>query len=765
MVQSSTKSDSTWPRQPFVGIALAAVGGILAAEWLPRDERVIWCAVPLALWALLRRASLPVYLCAAIVFYQLHFLRDTAGPGRELARLVGNERQAFAARGVVASEPSVSARGMASFRFRLTAREREGQWLATHATILARSPGDVRYGDALQLFGVLQPVDGPRNPGEFDMRGYLRRRDVHHQLIVRYPENGRILGRDRGHPILRAAQASRRWMQATLGRGIEDSPEVHGLISAMVLGVRDDTADEVEEQFQQTGTIHLFSVSGLHVGIIAYLLWTVARLLRLPRRLTIALIIPALFFYAAITGLNTASVRAALMAAFLLGGYLFDRPIRPLNSVAAAGFVILAFDTNQLFGTGFQLSFAVVIALILLAEPFYQFFLRWGAPDEFLPHRLLHPMQRGWQRVWRWIARGASVSLAAWIGSLPLILPYFHLVTPVSLFANLVVVPIAFFVLAVGLMSLLAMPLAPALGIVFNNANWCLAHAILALAGIFARAPAGHFYMELPYRTSDAQVELTVLDLGAGGAIHLRAGRADWLIDCGGARDFRRIVRSYLRSRGVNRLDGLVLTHGDSGHLGSGPSVLRAFRPREVIETGAPSRSAAHRAMSAYLKEHAGLRRERAAPEEFSLAKNVRARILHPPAGYDRSAADDEALVIQLLVADRWRVLLMSDSGPPTERALVKQGVDLGSDILVKGQHTSGISGSAEFLERVRPQVIVATSPQFPENERLKEEWASEVAQRGIKLLRQDQTGAVALRIYRDRWEAIPFLSGAPPSP
>ena len=174
-------------------------------------------------------------------------------------------------------------------------------------------------------------------------------------------------------------------MQTTLSRGLEDSPEIHGLISGMVLGARDETPDEIEEQFQQTGTLHLFAVSGLNVAIVAQLLWIIAIAARVPRRWAIALIIPALFFYAAITGLNTSSVRAALMGAILLGGFFVERKVLPVNSVAAAAFLILCYDTNQLFSTGFQLSFAVVLAIIILADRLYRWLLRWWEPDPFLP--------------------------------------------------------------------------------------------------------------------------------------------------------------------------------------------------------------------------------------------------------------------------------------------------------------------------------------------------------------------------------------------
>ena len=146
------------------------------------------------------------------------------------------------------------------------------------------------------------------------------------------------------------------------------------------------------------------------------------------------------------------------------------------------------------------------------------------------------------------------------------------------------------------------------------------------------------------------------------------------------------------------------------------------------------------------------------APEEVGLAKKGNASLLFQPAGFKAGNADDQAMVLQLEVARRWRVLLTTDSGEATERKLMAQTTALASDVLVKGQHHSGISGGAEFIDRVHPRLIVATSPIFPENERVKDDWAEMVIQKGARLLRQDETGAVTLRFFSDRWEAIPFL-------
>ena len=298
---------------------------------------------------------------------------------------------------------------------------------------------------------------------------------------------------------------------------------------------------------------------------------------RLSHKWATALIIPSLFFYAAVTGLEVSSVRAAVMASILLGGFFFDRKVFVLNSLAAAAFFLFCWDTNELFSTGFQLSFAVVAAIIMFADPIYGFLQRWAAPDPFLPRSLLRGPRRLAHLGFEWLCRGTSVSLAAWIGSLPFILWYFHIVTPISLFANLVVVPIAFFILAIALLSLLSTPLLTWLAIVFNNANWFLAQIVLGIVQLFAQIPGGHFYVASPHWPEKLTAKITVLDLGAGAATHLQTGGANWLFDCGSERSYERMVREYLHWAGVNRLNGLVLTHGDSLHLGGVAELLHDF--------------------------------------------------------------------------------------------------------------------------------------------------------------------------------------------
>src|SRR6266480_4050224 len=711
-------------RQPFVGLVLAAIIGIVAADYFPAITGPILFIAILGALAGLRWSFAPlVFALVGATFFALHSARITNTPGDELVQIAGAETRPANVIGIVTTEPKIEATGNASFLLRLHKAKINSQDFETNAAVFVRWRGRPNVGDELALFGTFQPIEPPRNPGEFDMRAYLARRDVKNLFIVRYPENGRILPPGSGFSILRAAARSREWMQRMLSRDLEDSPDVVGLICGTSLGLRHQTHDDIEEPFQQTGTLHLFAVAGLHVGIVARLLWTFAMVLRLPRKAATALIIPLLFFYAAITGLHTASVRAAVMSALLLGGIFFDRKVLALNSLAAAAFLILLFDSNQLFTSGFQLSFAVVGTIVLLDDPMFVRFGRVVAPDPFVPRTLLTRTQRFCAKMGRKLTRGASVSLAAWIGSLVLIYWYFYLVTPVSLFANLVVVPIAYFVLALAMLSLIAAPISSGLSIIFNNANWLMSRAVLGLVHFFAMLPGGHVYLPR-FTERHAPTTITVLDEGTGAAAHIRANNYDWLIDCGSQRSYEHTLKSFLQSRGINRVEGILLTHGDAQHIGGAADTIADFAPREIYDNPLDVRSAVQRRLSDALQPGKTKPRHLIRGDSLLFGRNVHAEILYPTTNIKVTAADDAPLIVQLVFDEEIRVLFESDAGAMAEAALLETDDNLQSDILIKGQHHLGGSGTPRFLDEVKPKLIVATSRESPVAEQITEEWA-----------------------------------------
>lgn len=709
-----------------------------------------------AIFSLFRPSLALILLLVSASFYLLHSSRILGIPA--WARAAGDAPMPVSAIGIVSTEPKAEHNGTSAFLFRLQSCKMADREVAAGATVLVHWRGQAQIGDELSLFGTLQPIPGTRNPGEFDTRAYLARKGVNRSLEVRYPENGHVLQWQGQFSILRLAARSRDWMQRTLSRGLEDSPAIAGLICGTALGLRHQTNEDIEEPFQQTGTLHLFAVAGLHVAIVARLLWIAAAVLRLPRKIATAAIIPLLFFYAAVTGLHTASVRAATMSAILLGGIFFDRKVFALNSLAAAAFLILLWDSNQLFTSGFQLSFAVVGAIIFLADPLYRRLRPFALPDPFIPRSLLSRARRWRADISQTMARGVAVSLAAWLGSLPFIYWYFHLVTPVSLIANLAVVPLAYFVLAIAALSLVAAPFSITLSVIFNNANWLVSGGVLALVHVFALLPGGHIYLPAP--GARELLFLTVLDEGTGAATHLHAHGFDWLIDCGPERTYERTLEPYLRTHGVNSLEGLCLTHGDAQHIGAAGDTVIDFSPRELYDNPLDVRSLVQKRFRAALPLRGIASRFLNRGDRLLLGKEVVAEVLYPPADLKVPSADDAPIILRLDVAGTASVLFESDAGAEAERALLVAPEKLRSEILVKGQHHAGGSGTAGFLDAVQPKLVIATSAAIPRFEAIDDTWVAELARRGIKLFRQDQTGAVTVIFNGNGWEARAHCTG-----
>src|ERR1051325_7591500 len=152
--------------------------------------------------------------------------------------------------GVVVSEPTIGRNGFTTFLLKLESIDADGTTQRTNAMWQVRWRRAPEFGDELKLFGVAEPLEPPRNPVEFDLHSYLARMDVRRLLFVRYPENSVVLRHGGGNPILRAAQTSRARLQNALCRGLDDAPNVQSFLSGIVLGLRHQTPEDIEEPFQ-----------------------------------------------------------------------------------------------------------------------------------------------------------------------------------------------------------------------------------------------------------------------------------------------------------------------------------------------------------------------------------------------------------------------------------------------------------------------------------------------------------------------------------
>lgn len=754
-------AESRWwyRRQPLVPLACCAVAGIAAAEWVPATVPAIGLATA-ALAAMALRWRGAVFLFVVGFFWLRHEIGSVETAGVRLAQALGPGPRVVTGEGWVATPPQRSGARGADTRFccRLEGLWMDGSYRVTAAPVLVQwqGGGEVKYGDRVRVRGELRSMAGPRNPGAFDAAGYWRRRGIHSELRAVQPGGCRLLGGEVGCPVVAVAGRVREWVAMVLGLGLEEAPAEAALIRSMVLGLAADTVPEIEEMFRETGTLHLFAVSGLNVGMFALIAWLVLRPLGLGRRWGMLVVIPVVFGYAAVTGFTPSGVRAAVMAAVMMGGWIAGRrPLGP-NAVGAAALGILLCDSNQLFQAGFQMSFGVVIALMAGTGPLGRVLGELGAPDPFVPPVLLSRGQRFLAGLGRRCGLFIATCLTAWLGSLPLSLWYFHRITPVALLANLAAVPLAFVVLATGVLAVVSGVASGWAAAVCNNANWLAAGALLAAVRACAAIPGGHWNVGWP-TPSGPVAELVVFDFESGGAIAVRGGGEQWLIDAGRAADGRWTLESFLRQRGVNRLAGVVWTHGDAAHLGGMREVIRQFVPRRIATVAAPDRSAVRRQLTAELAARGiGLERWRAG-DRFVVGKEIVGRVLYPPADLRRTAADDQALVI-LLAVRGVRVLLLSDAGFVTERWLIERGCEVRADVMVRGTHGGDEGGTAAFLDRVRPAVIVAGYEPFLPEWGVPGRWAEAVRRRGCALFCQRDCGAVTVRVWPGHHEVRGFL-------
>lgn len=727
-------------RLPFSGLLVSAISGILLAAWLPASSPVFAAGflLALAVWIFHRREAW-LFLAGAFAFASIHTWQTRESPSHLLADALGAQNQLATVRGQVIGH-STSREG-AKARFLLEVEEIEwaGRTIRPACRVLVRAPVEApQWTDRIVATGTLRRIQSPRNPGQFDARTFMSIQGVTCEVIVSAKADISIEP-GTGFSIPRFASRSRRWMEAALCEGISSDTLVCNLLAGLVLGATSEIPESLQDKFRQTGTYHIFSVSGLHVGMIALILWQLLRGLMLNPRLCVAIIIPTVFFYSLVTGWKPSSVRAATMTAIFLLGMISSRQPVPLNSLCAAAFIILAQSTNQLFNPGFQLSVTVVAAILFLGTPLKTLIKPRFVPDPFIPTTLWNRFQNAQHFVGLWGAGLVAVSIAAWIGSLPLMLAYFQLVSPSALIANPIVVPLAFVIMATALASLSCGLAATVLSAALNNANLVIVKILLVVIEFLAVLPGAYFTIGKP---AASPVSVTVFDFGPGGGAAVRTGGDLWLLDCGSLWDLENSIRPWMRIAGKPWPDGLILSHGDADHIGGAAALLEGWKSPRILDSHIKDRSSARRSLHAELETRGIPKSLHRAGDTIELPPHARIRILHPPKSLDAGKSNDKA-IIALLETPSSNLLFLSDSGPSVWDALPP----LQADIVVVGRHHSGLLPEADFLKTSGVRAVVATAAGFPTHEPIDEFWAAMLDELGIELFRMDRTGAVQIEI------------------
>jgi competence protein ComEC len=757
-----------------VTLSLAAVLGILFAESLPawRGFGIVLVVASLLFFVLAWRKASPMWLlpCTALIFALFHHLQLQESPQHPLQDWLR-------------SRPAgtfVTTEGRIEQALRLDLPGSEtGEALYIAESIAAPYLGIAWQGrSALALHGLPEqslppgryrltgkihlpyPAD---NPGQFDEQVQARRLALAASMKVTAWE---CLHEDSWNVssfLMETSERCRVWVTQTLSLDLEDSPDARTIILAMALGTTDTASRELQQPFRLSGTLHIFAVSGLHVVIVGLVFWMLLKPLGAPRGIMLVMLIAVLFGYAFITGLRPSAVRAALMASIFFCGALLNRKAHLLSSLGIAALILLGLDTNQLFAPGFQLSFAVLAAITLLNPGFAKPFQKHIEPDPFLPKPLLSDWQR---HFWSWKRQTLglfTVSAAAWVGSLPLMWSHFHLVTPISLAANVALVPLSFAVLFTAILTLVCGGLHLAFPqLLLSNANLFLAKLTMVTAQFFADIPNGNFYLphELPFQRPPQEV--TVLRLPEGGAAnHLRIGSQHWLLDTGSAEHFNFIVQRSLQYDGMNQMKGVIMSHSDFEHVGGLPVLAKDLRIPALYQAACEPWKGTGKASMRQLSTLGLTGLPLQAGDTLDL---VNAEVLYPLSEVSSRQADDRALVLRLDLGG-FRVLWCNDAGFVAEKTMLETVApeSLQCDVIIRNQHASDFSLLPEFLRAVAPRLVISSNSGFPPEQKMSSKLRQDCEDLGIQLYDQAQTGAVTLRFWPERLEVRRFRGETEP--
>ncbi len=300
-------------------------------------------------------------------------------------------------------------------------------------------------GSILCVCAKPKEVEAPKNPNMFNYKRYLAANNIYHQV---YLQNGdwHLLQNPETFSIKRTANHLQQYFLKTLkNNGISGSE--YAVVSALLLGYTDELDAETLRSYSAAGAVHILSVSGMHVGLVCFLLSFVLKFLDKNRRTRIVKVVTLIlfiWFYAFLTGLSPSVMRAAAMFSFVSIGQLWSRKTELVNTLAVSALVLLLFNPFLLLNAGFELSYLAIVGIIFIYNWLYKL---WKAPN----------------RIVDWIWQLIAVSVAAQIATGPLAVYYFHQFPTCFLLTNLVAVPLSTLIIYLGV-GLLFVSFIPFLG-------------------------------------------------------------------------------------------------------------------------------------------------------------------------------------------------------------------------------------------------------------------------------------------------------------
>ena len=283
----------------------------------------------------------------------------------------------------------------------------------------------VTYGSQIIFKKSLQEIKNSGNPGGFDYKRYSLFQGITHQVYLK-PDEFEVLSGKKENPFRKFIYTSREKVLNILRTNIKGDKEL-GLAEALLIGYKDDLEQSLVQSYTNTGVVHIIAISGLHLGLIYWLLALLLKPLKKRRKtrwLSPVLIITGLWLFSLLAGAQPSILRSALMFTCIVLGESLSRKTSIYNTMAVSAFILLCINPYWLWDVGFQLSYAAVLSIIIFMRPVYNWF--------YIKNKLL-------DFIWKLNA----VTIAAQILTVPLSIYHFHQFPNLFLLTNFLAVPLS----------------------------------------------------------------------------------------------------------------------------------------------------------------------------------------------------------------------------------------------------------------------------------------------------------------------------------
>ena len=591
----------------------------------------------------------------------------------------------------------------------------------------------INLGDKVKIKGTLKLPSKNTVPNLFNYRTYLNNNNIYYILtaseITKIKNNTKILTHYKNK------------LQKYINR-----KKAHTYLNIFILSNKNDLDKEVLNSYQVNGLSHLFSISGMHITL---LLGTILKLLdkvSYNRYYKYVLLIIILIIYMYLTDFTPSILRSGIMFILLTLNKLFNFKIKTKNIIMLTFIIIVLINPYYIYNLGFQLSYLISFYLIIFAH-------------------IINKHKNYFKKLF-------VTSLISFLVSFPIIISNYYQVNLLSILINLLFVPIiSYIVLPLAFITLilptdsfliLTMDILEGISLSLTNINYLLLelpkpsiyliiiyYATITLLLINTKCFISLLTTIFIHKISinfNPNMEILFLDVSQGDSIllHYPHNKYNILIDTGGNYNYeisKKIIIPYLKSKGINKIDYLILTHGDYDHMGESINLIENFKVEKVIFNCGPYNDLEKELIKVLEKKKI---KYYSCIKELNIDDN-KLNFLQTKE-YDNENDNSNVIYTEL---SGYKFMFMGDSGIEKEKDILDKYNISDIDVLKVGHHGSKTSSDKKFIDEIKPKYSIISVGKNNRYGHPNKEVLDTL--NDSKIYRTDQDGSIMFKIKKDK--------------